>query len=203
MADELIRCPACSHELRVPPELLGKTVECPQCGSRFLAPSAGGAPVVRAVTPTYEGFDGSGPQMPASGRSLRAPAIALLVTAGLALLLSAYSLISAEENVRQMKQLAADPNTPQEIRDFMQRFGLAENVDVDSVRRNAMIMMFLNGVTVLGAIMMLKLQGYWIAVIGAVLALNPLNCPCCFLQVPFGIWALVALFGSDAKRAMS
>jgi hypothetical protein len=202
MADELIRCPACSHELRVPPELLGKTVECPQCGSRFLAPSGAGAPVVRAVTPNYAGFDGSGPQMPASGRTLRAPAIALIVTSVLALLLGAFSIISAEENVRQIKKIAADPNTPQQMRDFIERFGLAD-ADVNSTRRNAMIMMFLNGVTLLGAIMMLKLQGYWIAVIGAIVALNPLNCPCCLLQAPFGIWALVALFGSDAKRAMS
>lgn len=201
MADELIRCPACSHELRVPPELMGKTVECPQCGSRFLAPNAGGAPLVRAATPNYAGFDGSGPQMPASGQSLKAPAIALLIVSILSLLLNAYQMISAESNVRQIKQIAVDPDTPEPFRDFIQR--LAENADANSLRRSAMIMMFLNGVTVLGAVMMLKLQGYWIAVIGSVLALNPLNCPCCLLQAPFGIWSLVALFGSDARRAMS
>src|SRR6266480_1742020 len=109
MADELIRCPSCNHELRLPSELLGQTVECPQCGSRFAAPAPSRAPMVRPVGQAGLGYDDSGPQAPVAGPSLRAPAIALLIVSGLAALLQVYSIANAEENVAKMRQLAQDP----------------------------------------------------------------------------------------------
>lgn len=33
---ELIRCPHCNRQLRIPEELVGKTVKCPECGSKFV-----------------------------------------------------------------------------------------------------------------------------------------------------------------------
>jgi lipopolysaccharide-induced tumor necrosis factor-alpha factor len=35
----LTECPACRHELQVPPELLGQLVKCPMCAKTFTAPA--------------------------------------------------------------------------------------------------------------------------------------------------------------------
>jgi hypothetical protein len=198
MADELIRCPSCNHELRLPRELFGQPVECPQCGNRFSAPAATGAPVVRVAEPNYSGFDGSGPMIRPAGPSVRAPAIALIIVAGLAALLQIYSIAKADENVAEMKRLAQDPDIPQQWRDVIRKF--ADSADAASVRRNGGIMLGLNILTVIGAATMLQKRLYAVAVIGAIVALNPLNCPCCFLQAPFGVWALIVLLNSNVRR---
>jgi len=36
MADDLIHCPTCNFQLRLPPDLYGREVECPQCHSQRL-----------------------------------------------------------------------------------------------------------------------------------------------------------------------
>jgi ribosomal protein L37AE/L43A len=36
----LIECPACRHELQVPPELLNQLVKCPLCSKTFAAPAS-------------------------------------------------------------------------------------------------------------------------------------------------------------------
>ena len=46
MADDLIHCPSCNFRLRLPAELLGQEVECPQCHNRFTA----GGPVSDAAS---------------------------------------------------------------------------------------------------------------------------------------------------------
>jgi hypothetical protein len=38
MQTNVIDCPACAHELQVPPDLLGQLVRCPLCGKNFTAP---------------------------------------------------------------------------------------------------------------------------------------------------------------------
>lgn len=45
---QLIQCPQCDRQLRVPDELLGKRVQCPSCGNTFVAPSAR-APIAEIV----------------------------------------------------------------------------------------------------------------------------------------------------------
>lgn len=50
---ELIQCPQCDRQLRVPDELLGKRVQCPSCGETFRAPSAS-ALIAEVVPPMAE-----------------------------------------------------------------------------------------------------------------------------------------------------
>ena len=54
-----------------------------------------------------------------------------------------------------------------------------------------------------GALQMLRARAYGFAVLGAVLALNPLNLPCCLAQFPFGLWALAVLLNPDVRRAFA
>src|SRR5689334_10112886 len=42
---EIVNCPTCERQLRVPDDLIGKSVQCPECNGSFIAaaPSAAGA----------------------------------------------------------------------------------------------------------------------------------------------------------------
>jgi len=55
MAAELIRCPQCERQLRVPDALLGKKVKCPSCGTTFAATAAPPAEPEAEVEPE-EGY---------------------------------------------------------------------------------------------------------------------------------------------------
>ena len=57
------------------------------------------------------------------------------------------------------------------------------------------VLLGLNLITALGAIQMLRRRTYGLAIVAALLALNPVNLPCCVLQLPFGIWLVVLLRG--------
>ena len=61
--------------------------------------------------------------------------------------------------------------------------------------------MGVNLLTALGALLMLMRRGYLVALVGCIAALNPVNVPCCLLQVPFGIWGLIALLSDSGRRA--
>ena len=45
---EIIHCPQCERKLRVPEELLGRTVKCPTCGVTFTAPTVAAPEVLPA-----------------------------------------------------------------------------------------------------------------------------------------------------------
>src|SRR5438105_1702235 len=112
MADELIRCPSCDHALRLPAELAGRPVECPQCRTRFTAPVPERA--VPAVRPVPD--DGAGPAPDAAAAqwaaaALRAPAAILLALAGLAVLWDGLALSG----------LIAIRNDPKAYTDAVQR----------------------------------------------------------------------------------
>src|SRR4051812_17832568 len=38
MRTEIIYCPACRHKLRIPEDMLGTEVQCPECKGTFVAP---------------------------------------------------------------------------------------------------------------------------------------------------------------------
>src|SRR5262249_15248486 len=98
MADDLIHCPSCGFQLRLPPELYGQSVECPQCHTRFTAPVPSAAPRMRrppgreydaTARPAPDDFS-SPVALPSSGGALTAPAVCLLVSSLVALIASAY-----------------------------------------------------------------------------------------------------------------
>jgi hypothetical protein len=59
----------------------------------------------------------------------------------------------------------------------------------------------INLVIILASVMMLIGKMRWLAVMGSVLAILNLDCVCCLLGIPFGIWSLIALNNPDAKAA--
>lgn len=217
MADPLIRCPACDHELRLPVELFGKTVECPQCGTRFTSPvpdAMAAPPVVRAAEergPAYA--DDIQALQYRAGNSLRTPAVILLVLSGINLFMNGYSILTSREmvsdpdafEVQMHQEIDRQPNLKAEQRDMLKSWFSA-----DMVKKYSQWILICPGIltvaaliTVIGCVQMLRLRAYGLCVLGCILALNPLNCPCCLLEVPFAIWGLVVLLNSDVRRAFS
>jgi hypothetical protein len=56
-------------------------------------------------------------------------------------------------------------------------------------------------VQIAGAIAMLRVRGYGLAMAGAISALVPCEVYCCIPSLPFGIWGVVMLLNTDVKRA--
>ena len=56
-------------------------------------------------------------------------------------------------------------------------------------------------VIILGAVKMMKLQSYGIALTASIVALISCVSPCCVITLPFGIWAMVVLCNADVRSA--
>src|SRR5262245_31733912 len=64
MRIDVIICPSCQHKLRIPEDLLGQPVQCPDCRVVFIAPPPPIAPTGPALPP---------PGQPAMGELMQAP----------------------------------------------------------------------------------------------------------------------------------
>jgi hypothetical protein len=205
MAEELIRCPACDHALRLPTEFFGQTVECPQCGNRFQAPVMGQPPVVRPVEqlteiPTPErDFNRS-----RVAERLRGPAIALLLSAILSLVCNGIGLVYArwiDQHPQQIdaeldRRLDENPDLDREQRQQAKEIALQLLSSLNLCCGGSAIA---NLLVLVGAIQMLRVRSYGFAVLASILALNPVNFPVCFVHVPFGVWSLAVLSNADVR----
>ncbi len=63
------------------------------------------------------------------------------------------------------------------------------------------ILLALNGVILMGALKMRNLQSYSLAMTAAVLAAIPCCGLCYFIDIPFGIWAIVVLNKPEVRSA--
>ena len=61
-------------------------------------------------------------------------------------------------------------------------------------------MILLSTVAIVGSIQMFRVRSHGFAMTTAILLLFPCT-GCCVLNIPFGIWALVALTDTQVKRA--
>jgi NADH:ubiquinone oxidoreductase subunit 5 (subunit L)/multisubunit Na+/H+ antiporter MnhA subunit len=212
--DELIYCPACNHRLRLPADLLGQSVECPQCHAHFAAPGGSSAPVVRpapqvapASGPSYA--DDSEARVHRGRGMLTAPAVCLLIVAVLSGLLNFFLLafgVSVESDPAEFRDqlqahMARNPNLTPEQRRTLEQLDKnpeqlawwCEIIGGGSVAAAAL--------TALGAIAMLARRMYWLALLGALAALNPIDCCCVDVNIPFAIWALIVLLSADGRAA--
>jgi predicted Zn finger-like uncharacterized protein len=225
-----IHCPSCNRELRVPDELLGKKVKCPACSQTFTAtvagpeaapprnPEGGQEPMQpsepRPLAPRESSAEeGRGddldrplthqPTRDKQGLAgLRAPAICLLVSAVLGLLGSGYYLVSTalvprEVMEKNMKQFQT-AKTPEEQK--MQKQIMDLMIGPAGILFHA-VFIFINLIIILGSIMMLLGKMRWLALTASILAMLNIDCCCCLLGLPFGIWSLVALNNPKAKDA--
>jgi GYF domain 2 len=145
---------------------------------------------------------GSIPPMPAAGvdpgqasDKLRVPAIGLMVSSIISILLSLYSLAtfsSMAAQVQQVEGIMSQMNNPQleqfanSLMHFLSGpFGLA----------NYIFQLLISVLIFIGALKMLKLRSYEFCYAAAILAVLPCITPCCgwILGLIFGIWAMTVL----------
>jgi hypothetical protein len=225
MAEETLYCPACNQKVRVPEELLGQPVQCPLCRLIFTAPVRGSAPpTVLPVPPPATGaqppvlqpqplqqvnpgtttplMSVSPEQREAIRRFVQVPGMVMLVIGVLSLLVDIYRVMETRGmGVQGMAEMMEKQN------EMMERWGMpAQRLDPGFLYNATVILgcvfIVLRLFTTFAGIQMCRLRGYGMALTGSILtAINILDCPCCLLSAPVGIWALVILFRSDVRSA--
>ncbi|HEU6448816.1 MAG TPA: DUF4339 domain-containing protein [Verrucomicrobiae bacterium] len=130
-------------------------------------------------------------------RMVKGPAIALVVTAIIGLLCVAIGFVI------NISALMGHPLVPQQqlpdqqMQKFFNSFGGGVGIIQDVI--GAVV-----GVIVLiGAGKMQRLESFQFAMTAAIVAMIPCISPCCFLGLPFGIWALTVLNKPEVKSNFS
>jgi hypothetical protein len=204
MAEEFIYCPNCSHKLRVPEELLGQIVQCPMCKLVFTSPTRASSsprpepPVIRdepesAPAPVSRSTAGGWVDEPADQGRVKAlllpPAICLLITGILGLLIDLFQVVMAIAAPQFFKQPELfGPPPPQEMAVVM-NIGSGVIFGVISI------------VIILAAVQMMMRRAYVLSMIGSVLAIINIGNCCCVLGLPFGIWSLIVLCQPGVRDA--
>jgi len=196
-------CTQCGKLLRTPDDAAGKQAQCPQCRAVMQVPPSSAAPAdavnVQVPPPPssnpYESPLAYTNVMPEPGEPPRAkvmaPAIAMLLLAGLGLMMGTLGVIMAMFG-------DAPPINPDDP-EFMQAFQRGRVGALAVVLQ--VTLSSLNLVIIAGAIQMLRFKSWGLALTAAIVSMcNVGNC-CCLLGIPVGIWALVILLQQDVQRA--
>jgi hypothetical protein len=141
--------------------------------------------------PALHAMHGSSPA--AALEAVKIPAVCLIVSAGLNVLLAVWGIVkvlffpdNADQILAQMPVID-DPQAKKLIASMVHWMTGPAAVASDALA------LVLSLVVLAGAIRMLALRNYEFAFVAAVLAMIPCLTPCCLLGLPFGIWALVVL----------
>ena len=146
-----------------------------------LAPAAAAAPAFQ-------------PGVESAAARVKGPAIALIVTASLG---TAYYLVNGIITLvagGAMFQRGIPPNFPPELRSFV------EGMQGPFAGIISLVIAALNVFVLFGAIKLLRLRSYGLAMAACIVAMLPCQC-CCVLGLPFGIWALVVMSKPEVKSA--
>jgi hypothetical protein len=160
-------------------------------GSATAAPSSAYAPAAASVpggilTDSHE----------AALRAVKGPAIALIVVASIGIALYLLSVVVhlvgggrgfSGQNMADM---------PPQIQRMIEK---------NQGPRGALFALLavaLNAFVLVGALKMMRLQSFTLAMIACIVAMLPCSC-CCILGIPFGIWGLVVINKADVKSEFS
>jgi len=205
MADDLIQCPSCGFQLRLPGEHYGQTVECPQCHAQFTAPSPAVQPAGVRPPPGREydanprPFAGDLPAPSNRARAasaVKAPAIIMLVLSVFMTLASVYGAATAESSMKDMKELEENKDLPQQWRDAIKQYN--EIMTPGLIVGTNLAVGVLSLIILFGSIQMLRLKMRWLAIVAMILGLIPVGA-CCCVQTPIAIWGLVVLMRADVR----
>jgi hypothetical protein len=123
--------------------------------------------------------------------AVKVPAIALIVMAGLGIAYYLFNLVLILSGYATRFQ-QIPPDAPEWVRSFI------AGMHGPMALLVTLMVMALNGFVLFGALKMLRLQSYGLAIAAAIIAMLPCQC-CCVLGLPFGIWALVVLNKPEVK----
>jgi hypothetical protein len=155
------------------------------------APTPGIAPIIGAAPEDRQ----------MAAQKIKAPAIGLIVSACISLIMSIwglFKLLFSSVNIDQINAQLAALNNPQ-LQDMIGRmlhffygpFGIA----------NQIFQLIISALILTGAIKMLNMRSYQFAFAAAILSVFPCITPCCgwLLALIFGIWAMVVLSKPEVK----
>jgi hypothetical protein len=215
----MTHCPSCSRPLRVPDELSGRNVKCPDCGATFPAGSASTGAPVPEVPPAADAPPGwQSPErlpVPGHGRTrgtysvdearsaLIGPGISLIMISVLWLLgLGLYLMVIVHmmnnpkdvekviEDQKKQQKAQGQPMTPEQEKQIE---AVVHAIFGEPGIVATLITAVLALLILLGGIQMLRVRSRGLVMFASVLAVIPCLSPCCILGIPFGIWALVAV----------
>jgi len=127
--------------------------------------------------------------------AVNAPALALVIVAGLGALAALASMFThGTEVLNALRPMLA--NNPEALERLEQAQAQAGGFNF-----GALIKLALAGFIVYGALQMRELKNYGLAMAASIVALIPCYGPCCCLAIPFGIWSLVVLAKPEVKAA--
>jgi len=115
------------------------------------------------------------------------PAIALIVTGAIGLPLSVLGMLG------NLFGLAAGGMRQPDIMPMMLPAGIQAVASFIAIAISIVI--------IIGALKMKNLENYTFAMTASIMAMVPCISPCCWLGLPFGIWALVVLNDANVKAA--
>ena len=140
---------------------------------------------------------------------VKAPAICLMVTAILSLLLVVFgagwelSGMGEKQRQNQIQEVENDPKLqPQqkkEIIEFTKK--IQDIVGPPNIYISWGLTTVFSLLALVGAMKMKNLSGRGWAYTSAILCMTPCTSGCCLLGLPFGIWAMIVLSNPDVKRA--
>ena len=208
------QCTGCGKRLRVGDENAGKKAKCPECGALADIPQtpepgpqdapagqiSGGLPPVPPLPPDLGNPFQSPATMadtsfsPSLARSkVRPPAIALIIFASLGLFLHAsnFVMLALGRNIDWQEMLPEGQADAFPI----------QNVPIGGQMAMTGVALARTGLVIAGAIQMLNLRMYPLALTAVILAIVPCFSGCCCFEIPIGIWALVVLNNHEVRRA--
>jgi len=223
------RCKQCGRLLKTDDSTVGRQAACPECGALTTVPcsveSSGGSPLLAPLTselpttlaqasdnpfgvsaPVCDTSEGENPYQspgefkrfvphgeadPLAVERIAAPANALLAVGIINIILHAGILLLY--SVVLVETLGANARNGQDLASLVLGCGMFIAA--------SLVGLLMDVVLLIGARKMKRLDGYLFAVIASIIAMIPCISPCCFLGIPFGIWALLTLNDSSIKLA--
>lgn len=136
----------------------------------------------------------SGPTGAAAAQQVQGPAIGLIVTAviGILLALLGLGMNALGLGMAGLGDMGREYDQLQRYTEFVGGgLGIVMNL----------IILVVSGLIIWAALEMQKLRRYTMAVVASVLAMIPCIGPCCIIGIPIGIWSLVVLMKPEVKAA--
>jgi hypothetical protein len=201
MSSEIILCPACGRQVRVPESLLGQAVRCPECKVYFKSPicDAEGRLGTSELMPDpaaslhYRQETGKRPGMSEAPTFVPALFLLLVGITGLGAngFLSVVFVTDPDRGIEAIKEGAKI--TKMEVSDDDAKRG------VEIYRIVFPVGAACNLISLLGAISMMRMRMWSLGVVGSVVAMFNLASLCCLIGLPTGIFCLIKLFDPDTR----
>ena len=136
-----------------------------------------------------------GPNRALAASKVNGPAIGLMVTAGVGILVQLASLaMNMLGTGMNMANMAGDAGTPDAVATMMSgTIGVVGSI----------MGILMGGLIFFGALKMRQLTNWGLALASAILAMIPCLSPCCCLGLPIGIWDLVVLLDNNVKQSFT